>query len=176
MRRIQFYGAMSLDGYLATSDDDLQWLFDTVGGEQANTAEFLAQVDTSIMGRHTYEATKKLLGTEPLYPEFKNIVLSSSRTVATRDASFADQDVVFLIEELKKQSGKNIWIVGGGKIVTDLIKADLIDDWWIQIAPVLLGQGKRLFPTGDYASRYELVGMKQFNQLAEVRYQRIKSD
>ena len=40
MRQVQFYGAISLDGYLATKKHDLQWLFDTAGGEEANTDQF----------------------------------------------------------------------------------------------------------------------------------------
>ncbi|HAP7587159.1 TPA: dihydrofolate reductase family protein, partial [Enterococcus faecium] len=55
MRKIIFYGAISLDGYLATKTDDLQWLFDTPTGKQTTYEAFYETIDTSIMGRKTYQ-------------------------------------------------------------------------------------------------------------------------
>ncbi len=57
MRKVQFYGAISIDGYLATKDNRLDWLFQTPGANDAPTEAFMQQVDTAIMGRHTYEYT-----------------------------------------------------------------------------------------------------------------------
>lgn len=69
MRKIIFYGAVSLDGYLATKTDDLQWLFDTPTGEQTTYVAFYETIDTTIMGRKTYQEAKKYLETEAIYPE-----------------------------------------------------------------------------------------------------------
>lgn len=74
MRKIIFYGAVSLDGYLATKTDDLQWLFDTPTGEQTTYEDFYETIDTTIMGRKTYQEAKKYLETEAIYPEKKNFV------------------------------------------------------------------------------------------------------
>ncbi len=71
MRKIIFYGAVSLDGYLATKTDDLQWLFDTPTGEQTTYEAFYETIDTTIMGRKTYQEAKKYLETEAIYPEKK---------------------------------------------------------------------------------------------------------
>ncbi|MGO3144497.1 MAG: dihydrofolate reductase family protein, partial [Lactiplantibacillus plantarum] len=57
MRKVQFYGAISIDGCLATKDNRLDWLFKTAGANDAPTEAFMQQVDTAIMGRHTYEYT-----------------------------------------------------------------------------------------------------------------------
>ena len=54
MRKVQFYGAVSIDGCLATKDNRLDWLFQTAGANDAPTEAFMQQVDTAIMGRHTY--------------------------------------------------------------------------------------------------------------------------
>ncbi|GAK47903.1 dihydrofolate reductase [Secundilactobacillus oryzae JCM 18671] len=162
-----------MDGYLANRDRSLQWLFDTAGGEEANTDQFLADVDTAVMGRKTYEETKQIMADEPMFPGKQNIVLSSTRTGDVEDATFHNGDVVSLVRQLREQDGQNIWIVGGGKIVTELLQADLIDDWWIQIAPVVLGSGIRLFPEGDYFQRFKLVDVTHYDQLAEVRYTRL---
>lgn len=172
MRKVQFYGAISLDGYLATPQHDLQWLFDTAGGDKANTDQFLNQVDTTIMGRKTYEVTKKAMHDEPLFPDKTNYVLSRTRQGKEEDAIYKSVAPVNLVQQLLKQPGGNIWIVGGGQIVTDLVAEDLIDEWWIQIAPALLGRGIRLFPDGDYATRLKLIGVNHYDQLAELHLQR----
>lgn len=66
MRKIIFYGAISLDGYLATKTDDLQWLFDTPTGKQTTYEAFYETIDTTIMGRKTYQEAKKYLETEAI--------------------------------------------------------------------------------------------------------------
>ncbi|MFD1465100.1 dihydrofolate reductase family protein [Lapidilactobacillus mulanensis] len=169
MRKVQFYGAISLDGYLATTDHNLQWLLETAGGESANSEQFFQQVDTSVMGRKTYEVSKRLAETDSaLFPSMTNYVLSRTRHGGEKDARYYDGSPVQLVRELLTQSGGNIWIVGGGQVVADLVAADLIDEWWIQIAPVLLGSGIQLFPEGDYATRLELVAVSKYDQLAEL--------
>ncbi len=69
MGKIVFYGAISLDGYLATKEDSLQWLFDTPTGEKTTYEAFYQTIDQTIMGRKTYQEAKKLLATDHLYPE-----------------------------------------------------------------------------------------------------------
>ena len=74
MGRILFYGAVSLDGYLATKEDSLQWLFDTPTGIGTTYEAFYKQIDVTVMGRRTYEEAKKYLETDALYPDKRNIV------------------------------------------------------------------------------------------------------
>lgn len=172
MRKVQFYGAISLDGYLATVDHDLQWLLDTAGGASANSERFFDQIDTTIMGRRTYDITKKMLDGAPFFPAKTNYVLSKTRQGSESDAIYYQTSPVELVRDLLQQPGGNIWVVGGGQIVADLLAEDLIDEWWIQIAPVLLGAGVRLFPNGDYATRLKLVAVTRYDQLAELHLQR----
>ena len=83
MGKIVFYGAISLDGYLATKEDSLQWLFDTPTGEKTTYEAFYQTIDQTIdqtiMGRKTYQEAKKLLATDHLYPEKKNFVFSTTK-------------------------------------------------------------------------------------------------
>ncbi len=74
------------------------------------------------------------------------------------------------VSALKQE--KNVWVVGGGSLLKPLLEADLIDEWFIQIAPVLLGDGKRLFEAGDYARRLTFVETKQMGELTELHYVR----
>lgn len=171
MRKIAFYGAISLDGYLAESNDSLQWLFDTPTGETTYAA-FDQQFDTMVMGRKTYEEAKKLSEGTPFYPE-KEVIVFSRKLKQLPEAKVVSEDPVDYLKQLQKQEGKMIWIVGGGNLLKPLIEADLIDEWWIQIAPVLLGKGKRLFEEGDYHQRLELVDTTQMEQLYELHYRKI---
>ncbi len=81
-----------------------------------------------------------------------------------------NQDPVVFLSQLKKE--KAVWLVGGGNLLHPLLEADLIDEWYVQIAPVLLGKGKRLFEPGDYETRLQFVDMTQMGELVEIHYQR----
>jgi len=175
MRKVQFYGAMSIDGYLATKDNRLDWLFQTGGADQAPTADFMQAIDTAIMGRHTYEYTMEQTTDQlinPYNPQTQSIVMTSQPTENTEHATFTNADVTTLVSQLKEKPGENIWIVGGSGVLMPLLTADLIDDLYIQIAPVLLGNGIPLFTAVDYSRRFELVATNHYGQLAEVHYQR----
>lgn len=85
MRKVQFYGAISIDGCLATKDNRLDWLFKTAGANDAPTEAFMQQVDTAIMGRHTYEYTMEQTTDQlinPYNPATHNIVMTSHPTPA----------------------------------------------------------------------------------------------
>lgn len=172
MRKIVFYGAISLDGYLATKEDDLQWLFDTPAGEETTYESFYQTIDTTIMGRKTYEEAKKSLEEEMLYPQKKNYVFSRNQSLALPDATVINADPVLFVENLRQESGSDIWIVGGGSLLKPLLENQLIDEWWIQITPVLLGEGIRLFEPGDYEERLEYIDAKQFGQFIELHYRK----
>ncbi|MCA7081915.1 dihydrofolate reductase family protein, partial [Staphylococcus aureus] len=81
-----------------------------------------------------------------------------------------------MLEELQKQAGDSIWIVGGGSLFTELVVADMIDEFWIQIAPVLLGKGKRLFEESEYHKRLEFVETTQMGELTELRFRKITTN
>ncbi|MGG5358810.1 MULTISPECIES: dihydrofolate reductase family protein [unclassified Enterococcus] len=172
MRKIVFYGAISLDGYLAAANHDLQWLLDTPTGEQTTYEAFFETIDTTVMGRKTYEEAKKLLEAEALYPEKKNFVFSRNPELQMSDATVIHEDPVTFLKQLKEKEGGNIWIVGGGSLIKPLLEENMIDEWQIQIAPVLLGKGIRLFEPGDYEERLEYIGVEQFGQFAELRYRK----
>lgn len=171
MRPVYFYGAVSLDGYLADEKDDLQWLFNTDLAGQSTFEGFEKLFDTMVMGRVTFEETVKMLNGAPFYPEKQKVILSRTRS----GDDFVNEDPVTAVKKLKQQSGKGIWIVGGGGVVTDLMKADLIDEYWIQIAPVLLGEGKRLFEPGDYQKRFTVADTTRLGQLTEMHLKRAEA-
>lgn len=171
MGKLLFYGAISLDGYLADKNDQLEWLFTTDTGEKTTYDDFYKTIDTNVMGRVTYEECKKLLDNQPIFPEKNNYVFSKTLSDSLSDATVVSEDPVNFLKELK-QAGHTIWFVGGGNLLLPLLEADLIDEWYIQIAPVVLGEGKRLFENGTYQQRLEFVETKQMGELVELHYRK----
>lgn len=175
MGKIQFYGAISLDGYLATTTDNIDWLTGLPNIPANVGADTLATMSTAIMGRVTYEAVQAMAPGSPLNPHnptMASYVLTSHPRPIQPGYTFTSIDVVTLATQLARQPG-NVWLVGGSGVLTPLLAANLVDDLFIQIAPVLLGSGKRLF--GDLAQphNFQLVTTNQYGPLTEVVYHRV---
>ena len=158
MRTVTFGGACSLDNYFARSDDAVDWLIwsDDVG---TIAAEYWKTVDTVIMGRRTYEVAVRS-GTNA-YPEVKNYVVSRTlKESPDRKVEIISEDAVQFVRQLKGQDGKGICVMGGGLLAKSLLEADLIDELGLNIHPVLLGSGIRLFHEMDRQIDLELLVSK----------------
>lgn len=114
MRKIVFYGAISLDGFLADEQDNLQWLFDTDLAGVSTYEAFEAQVDTVVMGRVTYDETQKILGDAPFYPGKEKIIFSRTVSGKLDEGRYTSEDPVTLMSALREEEGGWIWIIGGG--------------------------------------------------------------
>lgn len=71
-----------------------------------------------------------------------------------------------------KELQGEIWLVGGGQLIKDFMEGDLIDEYQVTIAPVILGEGIPLFPQGNYAADLELQGTTRYGQFVELAYKR----
>lgn len=147
-------------------------MFDTDLGGVSTYEAFDEHLDTIVMGRVTYEETLKLLDGKPFYDGKETIVFSRSKHPDFPRGRFTSEDPVELLSKMKQEEGGWIWIVGGGGLFAELLEADLIDEYWIQITPVLLGEGKRLFVEGDYAQRLEFVETTQMGEMTELHYRK----
>lgn len=177
MPRLLFYGAISLDGYLAGRHDELDWLHATYLGEAGATTydTFIEIVDTLVMGRVTFEETMRSISLDDWIGERSIIIFSRNTDYVYDDERVTivhTDPITYLIALQSEDDAGDIWIVGGGQLLKPILEADLIDEWWIQIAPVLLGQGKPLFEVGDYAKRLEFVDSIQMGELIELHYRR----
>ena len=149
MRKVILYIAQSLDGYIARTDGNLDWLPQEISGKMNKFySEFSQQVDTILMGRKTYDQIVTVLSPNQWpYSNKISYVWTSTKTESLYDSvHFMDKDLVSFVKELKQQEGKNIWVLGGGSLVAELIKNNLIDEYSIAIVPVILGEGIPLFP------------------------------
>ncbi len=166
---------MSLDGFIATENDDISWL-DSIdhGEENYGYNEFVATVDTYIIGRKTYDVVTNLLeGKFPQAQQFDCYVISHQQRNSENGVTFFNGDVSSLIKELRSKEGKDIYCDGGGEIVNLLMKDDLIDEFIISIIPIVLGNGKRLFLGNTPTLKLKAESPKIFESgLVQIRYKR----
>lgn len=172
MRKVIVYIAVSLDGYIAQEDGNIDWLsMVEVPGEDYGYATFYETIDTVVMGRKTYE---KVLSFGIPYPhsQKQNYIISKTLCGSTNQSIvFFNGDVKTLVTDLKQQDGKNIFIDGGAQLVQSLLKEKLIDNIIISTIPILLGCGIRLFNGELPFQNLQLLSTKTFDSgLVQVHY------
>ncbi len=174
LREVVLYIAASLDGYIATKEDGLEWLFQTEGEGDNGYSEFYESVDTIIMGRKTYDWILNHEGDNFPYKNKQCLVFSRTEQQEDENVEFVNGNVHELVAELKKMEGKSIWIVGGGELLHYFIKEQLVDKWIINIAPTIIGEGIPLFKQLDFETRLSLITVKRHNQFAEMQYETVR--
>ena len=157
MARTVYYAAMSLDGYIADLEENLEWLmrFDGPGyaGEAAARGPmessyegFYAGVGALVMGSKTYEF---VLGHEWSYGDMPTWVLTSRDLPAAEGADglhFGSGPVAAMHAEAEEAAaGKDVWLVGGGDVATQYVDAGLLDVVQVTVVPVVIGAGLPLF-------------------------------
>jgi dihydrofolate reductase len=175
MRKIILALGISIDGYIARLDGAFDFLFMP---KDFSMAEFFASIDTGIMGRKTYDVSKAV-GEGGFGPKLKlkTYVLSRTLPPGEREGKlFVNVAPQALVEEIRQHKGKDVWLMGGGEIARDFLKADLVDELHLGIVPVLLGEGLPLFPSGFPQRNFELMENKSFSQgLISLKYKRVPS-
>lgn len=83
-------------------------------------------------------------------------------------------DICQLIEELKQEPGKDIWICGGAETIRPLVEKDRIDIYHLAIIPVILGGGIRLFDQKSPKIDLTMTETKEYNGIIETIYHRRK--
>lgn len=175
LRRIKLFIAMSLDGYIADVDGNINFLNNLPQAEPDHTYEnFIKEIDTVILGSTTYlQIINELSPNDYPYKNMTSYVLTSQKNLLAKEkVTFINQEVTSLISELKEQEGDDIWLVGGSSIINPLITADLIDDYYISIAPVLLGEGISLFTEKKQLTNLHLVRQVTLNSMIHTHYQK----
>jgi dihydrofolate reductase len=172
-RKVILYISMSLDGYIASKDNALDFLsIVEQKGEDYGYHEFVNTVDTIIIGRKTYEKVIEM-GYE--YPHTNKDVYILTRTAKSSIGTFKfyNGDLKQLVESLKNKAGKNIYCDGGAEIANELMKDDLVDEYIISVIPILLGDGIKLFKDGRPTQPLVLMSTKQFDKgLTQLHYKR----
>ena len=174
MRKVVLFIAMSLDGYIADGNGGVDWL-NGQGNDDENIdtySEFEKEIDTVLMGWNTYhQVVTELSPAEWIYGGLTAYVITHRRHHSAEQIFFTDENPVDLVERLKKQDGKDIWICGGADLVRQLMCAELIDRFYISVIPTLLGKGTKLFGEFPKEQKLSLVQTRNYNGIVELIYE-----
>lgn len=178
--KTQFYTATSLDGFIATEDDSLDWLFPLGDINDTSYPAFIAEVGALAMGSATYEwmlrhAQTIAAETGTAWPYTQPTWVFSSRTLPSipgANLHFVRGEVQPVHAAMRLAAGdRNIWLVGGGDLAGQFHDAGLLDEIIVQVGSVTLGQGKPLFPRRLASPPMQLVSVRQVGTgFAELRY------
>jgi dihydrofolate reductase len=171
MRKVVLGLGISLDGYIARLDGSVDFLFMP---KDYSMAGFFSSIDTAILGRKTYDVAKAMGG--GFGGNVKYYVMSRTLPAGEREGLiFTRESPAALLEKIRMHKGKDIWLMGGGELARDFLKADLVDELYLGIVPVLLGEGLPLFPSGFPQRNFALVENKTFSRgLIALKYRRVR--
>lgn len=183
--KTQYYTASTLDGFIATVDDSLEWLFQLGDPSETSYPSFIKDVGAIAMGSATYEwLLRHAVGPEAKKPEpwpyTQPTWVFTSRSlpsVTGADIRWARGDVRPVHAEMAKAAkGKNVWLVGGGDLVGQFHDHGLLDEIFVQIGSVTLGHGKPLLPRAIVTPPLRLVSARAVSAgLAELHYEVVRS-
>jgi len=161
-RKVILYIAMSLDGYISQKNDDLTFLsaVDRVG-EDYGYGDFISTIDTIISGRKTYDWVINHIGEYP-HSDKDSYIITRTPHPDKGNLKFYSGELKSLITKLKSENGRDIFVEGGAEIVNELLKDNLIDEYYISIVPVLIGDGIRLFNDGRPEQKLTFLEARQY--------------
>ncbi len=183
--KTQYFTATSLDGYIATEHDSLDWLFPLGDVNDSSYPEFIADVGALAMGSATYEwivrnAEAVAAGTGSAWPYTQPAWVSrrSLPTIEGADIRFVKGDVRQHHVDMRAAAGSgNIWIVGGGDLAGQFYDAGLLDELIIGVGSVTLGKGKPLFPRRVLSPVLRLAAVRRMGAaMVELRYEVQRGD
>lgn len=179
--KTQYYTATSLDGFIATPDDSLEWLFPLGDIEATSYPDFIRDVGALAMGSSTYEWMLRNIvspqarhpGPWPYNQPTWVFTTRSLPAAAGADIRFAQGDVRKVHAEMARAAnGKNVWIVGGGELAGQFYDHGLLDEVIAQVGSVTLGSGKPLLPRSITRPPLRLISAQAIGEgFAELRYE-----
>ncbi|MFD0939558.1 dihydrofolate reductase family protein [Pedobacter boryungensis] len=185
MRKIISFMHISLDGFVAGPNGEMDWIkvdeeiFDYVGNR-------IGEGDTALYGRVTYEmmegywptaadsptASKHDIEHSKWYSQVHKVVLSKTmKDAELNNTTIISDNLADHINEIKKQSGNDILLFGSPTATHSLIEQNLIDGYWLFVNPIILGQGIPLFKGITEKTKLKLLNSHQFTcGVTELNY------
>lgn len=168
---VSVFIARSVDGYIATDDDSLDWLMAAaVEGENYGFASFLADIDVVAMGRSTYEFIRD-------FPELpygnRPVHVFTTRDPGPREGfEFYARTPAEAVQHWQQQGVGRVYL-DGGTLISQFLDAGLVDEMTLTTVPLLLGSGKPLFHRIATATPLQLVDSQVFaSGMVNLHYRR----
>lgn len=171
-RKIIVHIATSADGYIARRDGDIEWLTSRPApkGFYGMNA-FMRTIDTEVLGRKTYEAALGL--GEKFDAKRRYIVFSRQAPPAGAPAGveFVSGPIGPFVRRLRESPGKDIWLMGGGELIASFLDEHEIDELFISVVPVFIGDGIPLIARRHRHTPLELRSVERFDDgLVQLHY------
>ena len=179
MAKTRYYAAATLDGYIADENDGIDWLQSYDEGFEGSAEpvgdamnSFMEEIGSLLMGSATYEFILNHGSSWP-YEDKPTWVLTSREleTMEGADVRFHDGEVRDVVRDALEAAGeRDLGVVGGGSVASQLEQAGLLDELQVTVVPVILGSGKPLFATPP-RKPMKLLGTRAFsNGMTELTY------
>lgn len=181
MRKIVLGLGISLDGYIARMDGSVDWL--SMEWDY-DWAAFFNEIDVVLMGRRSWEKALQMSpsGDANPYTGISTYVFSTTMTSSgVKGVEVVNGGIEDFVEGLRKKEGKKIWLSGGGELARTFLKADLVDELYLGVSPMLLGSGIPLFPEFGREIRLRLLennscyNKARDNAMIELKYEVIRN-
>jgi dihydrofolate reductase len=170
MRRVLLGLGITIDGYIARKSGAVDFLFIP---KDYSMGPFFTTIDTAIMGRKTWDAAS---GGPFGGSSMATYVFSRSRPAGKPGGvTFVDQAPETLISELREKPGKHLWLMGGRELAREFLKADLVDELYLGVVPVLLGEGNSIVSERVSAEGFLTDGTQElFEGIDHLEYERLR--
>ena len=179
MTRFSFTTATTVNGFLATANDSLEWLF-AVAGEQPDSSELMTATSVVVMGSITYEwvlRQESILNEPSKWQGFfgaRPVFVFSTRALPAPDGAdvrFVSGSVAGHVAAIRQAAGNGtVWVQGGGDLAGQFLDAGTLDEITLHIAPAFLAAGRSLLPRDITSEQLTLSEVKQTGQFATLRY------
>ncbi|HVU11640.1 MAG TPA: dihydrofolate reductase family protein [Phototrophicaceae bacterium] len=176
MRRVVLLEHVSLDGFAAGLNGEMNWItYDSDVEAYVHTLH--SRVDTAIYGRNTYQMMKSYWPTVLTDPKAAPSALDHARwldqatkVLVSRTVDHDDWNKSLVIgrnlaqevNDLKQQPGQDLWLIGSIRTAQTFIRLGLVDEYWLNVNPVALGQGQSIFAGLESTLKLKLVTATPF--------------
>jgi dihydrofolate reductase len=169
MRNVVYAVGISLDGYIARRDHSVDFLFMP---EDYSMEPLFESIDAVIMGRKTYDVSLAMGGSYgssmPAYVYSRTMQPDAKPGITVMSGPPAP-----LLSSLRSKPGKDIWLMGGGEMARQFLDQDLVDELYLGVVPVLIGDGIPAFPGGFPERKFELLENRSFSKgMIALKYRR----
>ena len=171
MRKLKLQMNTTIDGFVAGPNGELDWMILDDNDENNYANDLIDSSDTILMGRKMTDEFVKywtdVVENQPesSWYEFAKKMVDTPKVVFTKtldespwaNTTLAKGDLVDEVNQLKKQSGKDILAYGGAGFASSLIKENLIDEYYFFVNPVAIGKGKEIFNRVNETFKLKLI-------------------
>lgn len=167
---VTIFNAITVDGFIAAKNGDTSWVLDW--DEYNKTVE---KYDAVIYGRRTYGS---MIEADTPMPQIDNFVFTSTPSeigTTQNNTAFVNDMPANIIKDIRSKGYKDILIAGGARTNAAFLNALVVDEIILNIHPLVLGDGIRLFNSQEVRVGLKKIGQKNLNDgILQVSYKVIK--